>query len=164
MWPVTSVRCDSFSFRRRFASASGSLGWVAGVGVTFATGVGVAGIEAVRIGGSGMGAVGTGTLSVAAGVGGGVETGSGIETGVGAETGVGIETRVGAEDVPVAFAAAPSTTARGMRTDFRQRLQSIILTLGMAAESTTMGAEQWGQSKRISLLIVPDSDAPVQHR
>jgi hypothetical protein len=46
----------------------------------------------------------------------------------------------------------------GTRTDFLHRLQSKIFTV--AAASTTSGAEQCGQSKRISLLTVPVFDAP----
>ena len=46
----------------------------------------------------------------------------------------------------------------GMRTDFRHRLQSNDLMV--EPTGTTSGAEQCGQSKRISLLAVPVCDAP----
>ncbi len=46
----------------------------------------------------------------------------------------------------------------GIRTDFLHRLQSNNFTV--AVELTTIGAEQCGQSKRMSLLAVPVSDAP----
>jgi hypothetical protein len=46
----------------------------------------------------------------------------------------------------------------GTRTDFLHRLQSNDFTV--AAASRTSGAEQCGQSKRISLLTVPVFDAP----
>jgi hypothetical protein len=156
MWPVTSVRCDSFSLRRRLASARGSLGWVADVEVTLATVVDAAGVGAAGIGVFRVGATGIGDVSILAV---GVGAAEGFGTGVDLETGV-----VVAGVVWVPSEAAPSITDRGMRTDFRQRLQSIIFTVAITAESTTIGAEQCGQSKRISLLIVPDSDAPVRHR
>ena len=55
-------------------------------------------------------------------------------------------------------AAAFGNTVLGTRTDFLHRLQSNVFTGAVA--STTSGAEQCGQSKRMSLLTVPVFDAP----
>ena len=69
---------------------------------------------------------------------------AGLGTGVEASGGTGC---------PIAV-----STDLGIRTDFLHRGQSNNFTV--AVEQTTIGAEQCGQSKRMSLLAVPVSDAP----
>ena len=66
--------------------------------------------------------------------------------------GTGVEAS-GGTTCPIAV-----STGCGIRTDFLHRVQSNNFTV--AVEHTTMGAEQCGQSKRMSLLMVPGSDAP----
>ena len=142
MCPVTSVRCDWFSFNWRLSSSSERL--VGGAGadsvVGGAAGVGGSTMESSGVGGAGVGAIaGDGAVARAA------------------DRGVTVRARVGAAFVEVG-ALAPPGTVLGIRTDFLHRLQSNDLIVAPAA--TTSGAEQCGQSKRSSLLAVPVCDPP----
>ena len=139
MWPVTSVRCDSFSLRRRLSSSRAALT------VSFNGTIDVAAEfefvacdfwEAVVVtnGDLASGALRAEAAAIIAGLGIGVEASG--------ETGC-----------PIAV-----STDLGIRTDFLHRVQSNDFTV--AVELTTIGAEQCGQSKRRSLLAVPVSDAP----
>ena len=145
MWPVTSVRCDSFSFTRRLSSSKAALFEEADVSVSFDCAVGdgaefefvvcdCAEDDVVTEGDVVTGALRVDAAAIIAGLGSGVEASGGT-------------------GCPIAV-----STDLGIRTDFLQRLQSNNFTV--AVEQTTIGAEQCGHSKRRSLLAVPVSDAP----
>ena len=145
MWPVTSVRCDSFSLRRRLSSSRAALFGDSDISVSFDfvidDGAEIEFVvcdfwEAVVVtnGDVVSGALRAEAAAIIAGLGTGVEAS-------------------GAAGCPIAV-----STDLGIRTDFLHRGQSNNFTV--AVELTTIGAEQCGQSKRRSLLAVPVSDAP----
>ena len=173
MWPITSVRCEWFSFSCRLRSArapsggpadvDGAVigGTIAGDAAGFGLSVGAATTGGKMVGGAaGGGLIATavvwgiadGTVfsgaiagddTAAAGFIAGAVTTGGTMVGVALVGGGGFGG--GAADGGVIEVAVGWSIFLGTRTDFLHRLQSKLFTEALA--SRTSGAEQCGQSK-----------------